>query len=330
MTYSRPVTDLIKDRFSCRTFLEEPIDPARRARLIEAVAAMRSGPLGMPVRFRLVAAATGDSTELRGLGTYGFIRGAAGFLIGASNMQDLALENYGYALEELVLLATDLGLGSCWLGGFSRRSFSRRIDLEPDESIPAVAALGMIADPEKARGAGLRSMIGASRRRSWEQLFFDGGFGTPLSRRTAGPWAAALEMVRQGPSASNRQPWRIVRQGSVWHFFLKRTQGYRSGLVSRLLGRLDIQQVDIGIAMCHFELGARDQGLAGAWEVRPPDMKLPDARIEYVISWMEQPPPAQPRRPRHPWLRAPVHLVDLVARLQPFEARHERGVHPAL
>jgi len=288
MKYSRPVADLIKDRFSCRTYLEEPISAAIRTRLMEAAAAMHSGPLGMPVHFKLVAATTGDSTELKGLGTYGFIRGAAGFLIGTSHTQGLALENYGYALEQLVLLATDLGLGSCWLGGsFRRGSFSRRMTPQKGESIPAVVAVGVIADPDKAHGSGLRARIGGGRRLGWEVLFFDGQFGAPLSSDAAGPWAEPLEMVRLGPSASNKQPWRIVRQGSAWHFYLRRTQGYRSGLATRLLGVADIQHVDIGIAMCHFELAARAQGLAGAWEAQPPAMELPDSLAEYVITWKE-------------------------------------------
>ena len=35
-----------------------------------------------------------------------------------------------------------------------------------------------------------------------------------------------LEMVRRGPSASNKQPWRVVRAGERWHLYLQRTRGY--------------------------------------------------------------------------------------------------------
>ena len=32
----------------------------------------------------------------------------------------------------------------------------------------------------------------------------------------------------------------------------------------------DLQRVDMGIAMCHFELAARERGLAGRWVVEQP------------------------------------------------------------
>ncbi len=286
MTYSRPVVDLIKERFSCRTFSAAPIDSAHRIRLSEAAAALHAGPLGIPLRFELVAATAADTAELRGLGTYGFIRGATGFLIGAAPTQGFGLESFGCAMEELVLLATDLGLGSCWLGGtFRRGSFSRRIARRRGESIPAVIAVGVISDLAAARGGALRTRVGGSRRKGWDQLFFDGGFGVPLTPDSAGALSGPLEMLRLGPSASNKQPWRVVRQGKSWHFFLQRTPGYRSALLARLLGILDIQRVDIGIAMCHFELAAREQGLKGEWMVRDPGLALPDPLTQYIVSW---------------------------------------------
>jgi len=60
-------------------------------------------------------------------------------------------------------------------------------------------------------------------------------------------------MVRIAPSASNKQPWRIVKIEGAWHFFLERTKGYGDGIIFKLLKLADIQRLDMGIAMCHFE-----------------------------------------------------------------------------
>ena len=106
-----------------------------------------------------------------------------------------------------------------------------------------------------------------------------------MTPEAAGPFATALEMVRLAPSASNKQPWRIVREGRRWHFFLQRTPGYSGGLAGRLLKVEDIQRVDIGIAMCHFELAARELGLHGAWAVRPPHIETTDPLVHYVVTW---------------------------------------------
>ena len=85
----------------------------------------------------------------------------------------------------------------------------------------------------------------------------------------AGACGQALESVRLGPSASNRQPWRIVREGAAFHFFLPRTPGY-----DKMTGEIHLQEVDMGIAMCHFELAAEELGIGGNWkEAKPASMR---------------------------------------------------------
>ena len=286
MSFSKPVTEIITQRFSCRTYLDQPLEEAQRKTLSEAAQAMRAGPLGTAVRFRLIASTGNDTAALRGLGTYGFVRGARGFIAGAAAERDGWLEDYGYAMEELVLLATDLGLGSCWLGGsFTRSSFARAMEAAPGERVPAVAALGVMPDPEAARNGVIRRQVGGGTRLPWESLFFRESFGVPLTPEAASPLSTPLEMVRLAPSASNKQPWRIVLEGNSWHFFLQRTPGYSAGLAGRLLKVEDIQRVDMGIAMCHFELTARELGFIGAWAVRAPRIETMDPLVEYAVTW---------------------------------------------
>ena len=161
MEYSQPASQLIPRRFSCRTYAPDPIGAGERRRLEEAMAAAVSGPLGSRMRFRLIAATEEEAGSLRGLGTYGFIRGATGFIIGAVRRSDNYLEDYGYRLEQLVLLATDLGLGSCWLGGtFTHSTFAGKISLEGNEDLPAVVSIGHVEDPEHAKRAPIRFAAG--------------------------------------------------------------------------------------------------------------------------------------------------------------------------
>ena len=83
MLYGQPITENIQRRFSCRTYLDTPIEGKLRKKLEDACAAAKAGPFGTPARFKLVAAMEGDASALRGLGTYGLIRGATGYLLGA-------------------------------------------------------------------------------------------------------------------------------------------------------------------------------------------------------------------------------------------------------
>ncbi len=286
MVMQEPVTELIKRRFSCRSYLDEPIAETERRRLLDWIAAGPAGPFDSPVRFALVAATEQDRRALKGLGTYGFIKGATGFIVGA--VEDAAqkgLEDFGYLMEEVILLATDLGLGTCWLGGtFTKSGFADKIAAKAVEIVPAVASVGYIATRPRMVDRVIRRGAGADRRFPWERLFFQGAFGVPISPEQAGAYAVPLEMVRLAPSASNKQPWRILQEGHTWHFYLQRTPGYRTGTLG--IARLaDLQRVDMGIAMCHFELTAKELGLRGKWVVDEPGLAMPDERTEYTVSW---------------------------------------------
>jgi hypothetical protein len=92
--------------------------------------------------------------------------------------------------------------------------------------------------------------------------------------------------VRIAPSASNKQPWRVVKDGQYWHFYLQRTPGYRRDPLKILLDLCDLQRLDMGIALCHFELTARELGLAGHWAFDAPSIPIPGPRTEYIASWV--------------------------------------------
>ncbi|MEW5872030.1 MAG: nitroreductase family protein [Chloroflexota bacterium] len=284
---SKPVTEIIRQRFSCRTYLEKPIATQALENLAGYAAALHSGPLGGSARFGLVAGSQENLKELKGLGTYGFIKGATGFIVGATAQDGQHLEDFGYLLEHIILYATDLGLGTCWLGGtFTKTSFGKKIAVRPGELVPCVAAVGYIAPKPRRIDALIRSGAKGDRRLPWECLFFNQSFGSPLTRQAAGDYTLPLEMVRLGPSASNKQPWRVIQDGRKWHFYLQRTPGYREQRLVRLVTVADLQRVDMGIAMCHFELSARGIGLQGRWKAEEPAIQKPEAGCEYTTSWI--------------------------------------------
>jgi hypothetical protein len=288
MFHSRPIAEIIQQRYSCRTYLDNPIAEDKRQQLADFLSSLKCGPLGASARFALVAATEQDRNSLRGLGTYGFIKGATGFIVGAVQPAEKNLEDYGYLMERAILFATDIGLGTCWLGGtFTQSSFAKKISATRNEKMPAVTSIGYIADPDHSNDW-IRQRAGSNYRLPWESLFFHRRFGETLAHDKAGAFAVPLEMVRLGPSASNKQPWRIVKDGNAWHFYLRRTQRYgRGSLTFGLLRLADLQRVDMGIAMCHFELTANELGLKGRWVVKEPHLDKPDKLTEYIASWAE-------------------------------------------
>jgi nitroreductase len=284
--FSKTAEVLVHERSSRRSFRDEPISAAHRDVLDAEMARFtrEGGALGTVLRFELIAASRGDSEALRGLHTYGFIKNPAGFIVGTVESGDKDLEDYGRALEMIVLRATELGIGTCWLGGtFNRSRFAERVGLKDQERMPAVIALGY---PTHSRGAVekiIRWGAGAKKRKPWSTKFWEGRVGVPLERDGDAWWEAPLELVRLAPSSSNKQPVQVVRDGQRFHFVLARSPGYARNM--RAMGLADLQRVDVGIAMCHFELGASDAGREGRWLVLNPELgELPES-VQYAVSW---------------------------------------------
>jgi Putative TM nitroreductase len=284
-TFNRPITEVIRTRFSCRSYLDVSLEESKREQIDRFIDSLPAGPFGTRPRFLLVAASRQDTSSLRGLGTYGFIRNPAAFVIGAVKPEGMWLEDFGYLMEYIILFLTSLGLGTCWLGGsFTRSSFSQKISLKDNEHIPAVTAIGEYADTADTRRNLIRRFAKGDRRLPWEKLFFEKDFDHPLT--AAGADQLALEMVQLAPSASNKQPWRVVRDGDAIHFFLQRTPGYRESMLKKVLGIFDLQRVDMGIAMCHFDLTMKEQGIPGRWINEEPEIRKLDNLTEYSASWL--------------------------------------------
>jgi len=289
MKFSKPVQDIIRSRYSCRNYDPDPIQPELRNSLSDFLSNLQRGPFGGQPRFKLVAATESDRKSLRSLGTYGFIKGASGFIVGAMEQGGSNLEDFGYQMERAILYATDLGLGTCWLGGtFTKSGFGRKLSTSENELIPAVTSIGHINDEPRRIEKFIRRGANAERRLPWGSLFFDQSIHAPLALEDAGDYAGPLEMVRLGPSASNKQPWRVIKDGKSWHFYLQRTPGYREGLLVRLVTVADLQRIDMGIAMCHFELTAREAGLDGRWLQAESKGASGNGRLEYTASWVSR------------------------------------------
>lgn len=268
----------IQHRISVRSYTSQPLAKHVVERVIDFTRTVHHGPFGHMVRFTLVDTTRADRSELRQLGTYGMIRGARRFIAGSIVGGPRTMEDFGFCMEQVILLAATLGLGTCWLGGtFNRSGFARKLGLASGELLPAVTPLGYPRDHRTLRERLIRKLAGSDNRKPWESLFFRDSYSSPLVEDNSERYLLPLQCVRAGPSASNKQPWRVIRAGDAYHFFLARNNGY-----AKQLG-YDIQKVDLGIAMCHFQLAAEELALSGAWKDSKPGIAA--GEWEYITSW---------------------------------------------
>jgi len=284
--------EAIERRKSTRNFAKRPIPEENLDQIGKALAEISHGPFGNPVRFSVLRPSPQNPDALQGLGgtigTYGFIKNAQAFVVGAVETSSFALHDYGYLMEGAVLEAERLGLGSCWLGGsFRPGPFGQAIGVRENEFVPAVVALGF---PEKDRRLMDRLIRlhhnKGNRRADWKTLFFDqDNFECPAGYEAFGESAALFQAVHAAPSSCNTQPWRIVRDAAgSFHFFFARNQRYSQK--DKLIGNADLQLIDMGIAMRHFAVAAQETGLPGGWSVLESveTTGIPPG-VEYLASW---------------------------------------------
>ena len=252
MEWEKTIEETIRTRRSCRSYDARAIEDEKIQKLNAFLEDRNQKIQGE--RFVLL-----DLKDTNGkIGTYGMIAGARNYLAGIIDRNNNHIEDLGLEFEKLILYATSLGLGTCWLAGIDRRTFDGKVELTENEVVAVASPVGY-AKPIGLKEGLVRRVIHADKKKPWEELFFNEKPGNPLTRDAAGEYALPLEMVRLSPSASNKQPWRLICDGGKIHFCLLRNKGYGAEQP------FDIQRSDIGIAMCHFELTAARLKLQGKW-----------------------------------------------------------------
>jgi nitroreductase len=284
MYHQQSMIDTMKKRRSIRTFTVKRITDSEQSLITTYIQNKQNliGPFGNTGKMEFVPVNNNITDKGIKLGTYGFIKNPAAYLVGIAENSKYSLLDFAYCFQKLILFLNRLGMGTCWMGGtFNRHSFEKEILLNPDEFIPCITPIGYPADKARVLDKTLRFVVKADNKKSWEQLFYDTSFAAKLTKELAGPLEIPIEMVRLGPSASNKQPWRIVlsEERHTCHFFIEHTPNYSSKL------GYDMQILDMGIAMCQFDSACRELKIDGRWELEDPGLQGPNDRFEYIATW---------------------------------------------
>ena len=270
------IEKVIRTRKSIRTYNGIDIEPAVKQQVIDFMRDNSVGIFGNTVDFYWI---DGDSDEFKGvkLGTYGVISGTKSFITGKIKDTEKNFEDFGYCMEKLVLYCAQLNIGTCWLGGtYKKTAFSASVDLHDNEFIPAVSPVGYFGTKKRTIDKMFRRMAGSDNRKPFYELFYSRSFSQPLTEKEKKTYGFFLEMVRLAPSASNKQPWRVVLTDNVLHFFLQRTPNYNNKLMQS-----DLQRVDMGIGMAHMELALNEKKINHQWFTEKPDL-ITDDLTEYI------------------------------------------------
>ena len=155
--------------------------------------------------------------------------------------KNVPMELEGFMGEALVLEATSMGLGTCWLGAmFYPEIINRNVNLQNDEVVHCVIALGKCDMPAFApKRKDVVKLCGKTE----EEL---AGLGV---------WQKeAVLAARLAPSAMNMQPWKIEADKTGVSILEAST------LVKKYA------PLDRGIAMLHAAVGAHHAGREAVWK----------------------------------------------------------------
>ncbi len=161
--------DIVTSRKSVRSYLDKPVEREKLSQCVEAARLAPSACNAQPWRFIVV-----DEPELRekfasgvfsGLFSMEFARKAPALVAvvkdqrslvskagGTIRSVDYSLLDLGIAGEHFVLQATELGLGTCWIGWFNERVARKMLGIPRSKKIAYLLSVGYPAEPQPERG----------------------------------------------------------------------------------------------------------------------------------------------------------------------------------
>lgn len=233
----------IEKRISCRAYAGRPIE-AEKFGALKALVDTLNAESGLHFQLYGPRAEGQDAISMSAAMFSGPVYCYAAL---AAPADVLSGERVGYCGERLVLEATAMGLGTCWVAStFDRKS--TRVELAEGEKLWDVIPIGYPAAKTPLKQKTIRAAIRAKGRKAEQMVDSDIPWGELPE------WfREAVRAVETGPSAVNRQPVILRWKGG------KITAGLRSA-------EYDLVYNDLGIAKLHFELAAAAKGVRGRWE----------------------------------------------------------------
>ena len=143
------------------------------------------------------------------------------FVIVARETPHFLIET-GYRGEQVILAATSLSLGACWIGVlFAKNKLRSLLGIDETLRVIAVSPIGYASTGivDSAMGGIIRRAAGSHKRKPMHEIVFAEKYGNPLYSFSGeyARWEKIFTAVRVAPSWANYQPWRfIIRSDSVY------------------------------------------------------------------------------------------------------------------
>ena len=147
------VFEVIKKRYSCRAYIDKPVEQDKLDQIFEAAREAPSAKNLQDWRF-VVVTDKKIKQQVAGCTNHQDTFGQAGAIITACSVckdtmkcgQQIAPIDVSISLEHIALMATELDLATCWIGSFDAEKVKQVLAIPKDIAIIELMALGY---PEK-------------------------------------------------------------------------------------------------------------------------------------------------------------------------------------
>lgn len=148
------LVDVILSRRSIRQYDDKDIPKDVLDKILEAGRQSPSAANRQPYQF-VVVTESEIKKELSGL-VSGFLKNAPVVIVGCANTKALltgkwAVIDTTIALENMVLAAWSLGVGSCWIGAFNEQKVKNAVQIPEKWKVVALISLGYPAENPESR-----------------------------------------------------------------------------------------------------------------------------------------------------------------------------------
>jgi len=89
---------------------------------------------------------------------------------GSHDGMDYYLVDVGISMQQLVLAATNLGFGTCWIGSFNEAKIKKVLEVPDPVKVVAMTPIGYSADREGTGSKAAKSFITSAKRKPLEDM----------------------------------------------------------------------------------------------------------------------------------------------------------------
>jgi nitroreductase len=167
--------DVIAERKSIRGYADKPVEEEKLSKVLETARLAPSWANKQCCRYIVVK----DRVKIQELsGRFGWLKQAPVIVVACADPKDSGdrngmkyfLVDVGIAMQQLVLMATNLGLGTCWIGAFDEPKVKKTLQVPENIKIVAMTPLGYPAEKEGISSKLLKAAIGSSKRKPLEEI----------------------------------------------------------------------------------------------------------------------------------------------------------------